>query len=258
MSNSAVKKLGRMLLVFGCGFMLMPSVLEAHYIWIAAEAKLSPGKTKEVSLCYGEFPHRERAGRRLEEIAGIKAWVRSPSGTVTAIALAEEGNSYSAPIAPKEVGIYNITAVVDRGVVDWTKYNLGVVRAIHYARAQLALSEEEKPEAEDNLGPYLDLDIVPVTETVNPAAGSPATVRVMFKGKPLPHSKVIVHADNDWMREIKADAWGIATFTTPQAGHYVVEVIYTDWTPGEYQGKKYEATRHRATLSLESVRSKVE
>ncbi len=231
------------------GLLLAPAAF-AHHIWIETAKSSQAGEPVEIMLCYGEFPHREKAGGRLEEIRGVKLLVSAPGGVEDPIVLAEEGNHYRGTMSLKAVGRYNILATLDRGVVDWSKNGIGVVRAIYFSRTQLGHSENQAPEGESKLGNYLELDVVPVTENLRPVVGSEAAVRVLFRQKPLADAKLVVHAGDGWMEELKTDAWGVTVFPVEREGWHVVEVIYQEPIAGEYEGKKYQATRYRATLSL--------
>lgn len=73
---------------------------------------------------------------------------------------------------------------------------------------------------------------------------------VYFKKIPLPKAKIMVYAPNLWMQEHHSDENGKVKITTPWPGLYVPEVIHTEKQPGEFQGKKFSAVRHRATLSF--------
>ena len=44
--------------------------------------------------------------------------------------------------------------------------------------------------------------------------------------------------------------YGKVKLETPWQGQYVLEVIHTDKTPGQFAGKAYESVRHRATYTF--------
>ncbi len=246
------KRVALFVVLSAVGFLslLLAPTAFAHYTWIETTKSSQAGERVEIQLCYGEFPHREKAGGRLEEIRGVKLWVSAPGGGEDPVVLAEEGNHYRGTMNVKAVGRYNILATFDRGVVDWSKNGIGVVRAIYFSRTQVGQSENQAPEGESKLGNYMELDVVPVTENLMPVVGSEVVVRVLFHQKPLADAKLVVHAGDGWMQEVKTDAWGIAAFPIEREGWHVVEVIHQEPVAGEYEGRKYQATRYRATLSL--------
>ncbi|HEX7235080.1 MAG TPA: hypothetical protein VF243_07415, partial [Nitrosospira sp.] len=51
-------------------------------------------------------------------------------------------------------------------------------------------------------------------------------------------------------QELSADENGKVIIPTPFTGQYVLEVIHRESQPGEFEGKQYEAVRHRATLTF--------
>ncbi|MGZ8423021.1 MAG: nickel transport complex, NikM subunit,transmembrane, partial [Nitrospira sp.] len=76
-------------------------------------------------------------------------------------------------------------------------------------------------------------------------------VKAFFKGQLLSGTQVLVHAPIGWDKELKTDADGIVAFTPLWPGRYVLEIIHVEKTPGEFEGKSYEALRHRSTLALQ-------
>lgn len=110
-----------------------------------------------------------------------------------------------------------------------------------------------RPEKGDNLVRYharlgrtetagvLDLEIVPATAGSN-------TLRVLFKGAPLPQAEVTLFTSEGWHRKFAADAEGRVTILTPWPGACVLEVAHLDKTPGELDGRAHAAVRHVSTL----------
>ena len=91
--------------------------------------------------------------------------------------------------------------------------------------------------------PEMKLDIQPVVGLKNGFI-------VMFNGMPLTQNKVTLYAPNDWEKEYKTDDKGGVVMPLPWRGQYVVEVIFKVPSAGEFGGQKYEAIRHRATLTV--------
>lgn len=90
--------------------------------------------------------------------------------------------------------------------------------------------------------PELMLDILPGSEA--------HAFTVYFRNAPLAKTKVMVYAPNFWMQEHPTDENGKVKITTPWLGQYVLEAIYLEKPLGEFQGQKFEAFRHRATLTF--------
>ena len=85
--------------------------------------------------------------------------------------------------------------------------------------------------------------------------------KFLNRSKPQPDPKLRPRFDGEIQRtEHLADAAlqanatdenGKVNITTPWPGQYVLEVIYMEKQPGEFQGNKFEAFRHRATLTFD-------
>ena len=69
-------------------------------------------------------------------------------------------------------------------------------------------------------------------------------------GKPLPKTKAVIYAPNDWEKEYKTDDAGQIKMALPWKGQYAIEVIYKEPSAGEFEGKKFDAFRHRAILTV--------
>ena len=89
----------------------------------------------------------------------------------------------------------------------------------------------------------LKLDIQPVAESTD-------SFVVLFDGKPLPKVKAVIYAPNDWEKQYKNDGAGQVKMLVPWKGQYVIEVIYKEPVPSEFEGNKFDAVRHRAILTV--------
>jgi hypothetical protein len=91
----------------------------------------------------------------------------------------------------------------------------------------------------------LKLEIVPVLKKKN-------TVQVLWMGKPLPDAQVVLYVPGkDKEIEGRTTAEGFFTVEKPEAnGVYGIRGRHVEKTNGEYQGKKYTAIRHVATLTF--------
>lgn len=208
--------------------LLLPGILSAHYIWIERE-----GGTARVY--YGEIQdgEREKSPGKLEKITGLRVYAADKKGQST-----EVKNTKTAEFFVAEAGKAEnvIAASLDVPVADMKKYNWGMVKPMYYARHGAASTKTE-------IRPVQTLDIVPVS-------GSANTFQVYFNRQPLKGEKLMIYAPNTWAKEYKTDAEGKVKLETPWAGQYVLEVIHTDKTPGQFEGKAYESVRHRATYTF--------
>jgi hypothetical protein len=203
----------------------------AHYIWIEQD------EMHHARLYFGEYQEQERevSGGRLDEIKGPRAWLLDASGKRQEIKVARKENYFDLGVIPNR-GLSVLAEELAYEVKDWTKPGIGIVKPMFYARFSPLLGRSTaKPE--------LELDILPEN-------GSPNAFIVYFRNAPLAKAKLMVYAPNFWMQEHPTDENGKVSITTPWPGQYVLEVIYLEKHPGEFQGQKFEAFRHRATLTF--------
>lgn len=202
----------------------------AHYLWIERDGEL-------VRVYFGEVNEvREQSPGRLDEIVAPRLAAVADDGVERELAMERRRGSFAAP-APGGAG--SLVATETRyAVQDWTRHGIGVVKPMFYARSSAWPARSPLPAAT-----AMRLD-------VRPAPGTAGAVEVLFDGKPLAGAKVVVHAPNGWDQEQKADEQGRARVAMPWRGQYVVEVIHKEAAAGEFEGKRFEAVRHRATLSV--------
>lgn len=198
---------------------------QPHYLWLESEgagARLYFGEVNEV---------RERSPGRLDEIAAPR--VRTAGGAP--IAVQRRAGDFA---LDGRVGTDLVAFETGYEVKDWTASGIGVVKPMFYARHTAWPVRQAVPAT-----PELRLDVQPVR-------GARDVVRILFDGQPLAAAKLVVHAPNGWDREHKADEQGRVTLALPWRGQYVLEAIHKEIAPGEFEGRKYEAQRHRATLAF--------
>lgn len=211
-------------LVLGCFLALASSSVPAHYIWLEPQgegARLYFGEVNEV---------REQSPGRLDEIVQPRVW--TPAGGQQRVARLQGAFAVEGRVGPHLIAMESGYVVQD-----WTRLGLGLVKPIFYARLSAWPVAGAVPAA-----PELRLDVQPVP-------GNDA-VRVLFDGKPLAGAKLAVHAPNGWDQEYKADADGRVSVALPWRGQYVLEAIHREPAAGEFQGRRFEAVRHRATLTV--------
>jgi uncharacterized GH25 family protein len=199
---------------------------QAHYLWIENSGGAA-------ILRFGEFAEneRERSPGRLDEIPDPQAIVFADGkGKPVALQRGAEGFTF-AQVKP---GAQLVAQESRMSVRDWSKAGIGIVKPMFYARAGLA-GVEAKPE--------LPFDIVPT--------GNADEFRIWFKQQPLAKAAVTIYAPNGWSQEHRTDADGKVALARPWQGQYVIEAIFLERTAGEFEGKPFEAIRHRATLTLE-------
>lgn len=197
----------------------------AHYIWIEAP-KSGP------VLYFGEYDEKrhERSPGRLDDIRAPRAW-NLEKGARRELRVERGGEGF------KLFGARGRSIIVEESahaVRDWTQFGVGIVKPVFYARYAAGAGPLE---------PTMTLDIIPAKDGVQALA-------VHFRGQPLGKTKLEIYAPNGWKQELRTGDNGIVSLRLPWRGQYVVEVTHLEKAPGEYEGAKYEAVRHRATLSF--------
>lgn len=253
-----------MLIAASLLFVLVPSIVQAHYLWIDPVVYKDDDK-KFVHLHFGEFHKNliETKKTRLldRKSSELKAYLPSKKESIS-VSLDAKDKFFEGEIETDVSGLVQLTAQdLKSPVKDWTKHGIGLVHPTYYARTQwLLYKEQEVSQRIKSPKPVMDLDILPVTRHINhrsgefgPKTGEEMVFQVYFKQKPLDQKakSVTVFAPNGWAWEAKLDKQnGIGRFKPIMPGTYVIEVIYVENTPGEFDGQKYDAVRHRATFSL--------
>ena len=208
--------------------LLLPGFLSAHYIWIEREGV-------NARVYYGEIQdgEREKSPGKLDKIQGLRVLAVDVNGKSREVKNTKETEFFQAEPGKSE---YVLAASLDVPVTDMKKYNWGMVKPMYYARhgARTAALAAKAVHA---------LDILPV-------AGNANVFQVFFNGLPLKGEKLMIYAPNTWAKEYKSDEAGKVKLETPWQGQYVLEVIHTDKTPGQFAGKAYESVRHRATYTF--------
>ena len=209
-------------------FFGLAAAASAHYLWIERDAK-------SARLYFGEVAEvREKSPGRMDEMPAPKA--RAMSSTGGAELAVKKGPRFFA----LDGALTDQLVVTETGyaVKDWTKSGIGIVKPMYYARHSAWPVKSAVTSA-----PEMKLDIQPV-------AGQKNGFVLLFDGKPLAQNKVTLYAPNDWEKEYKTDDKGGVVMPLPWRGQYVVEVIFKEPSAGEFGGQKYEAFRHRATLTI--------
>ena len=207
---------------------LVPFMARAHYLWIESDAGAG------ARVYFGEFNEgvREKAGGRLDERDALEVRILRGDGSMEALPVSKQSDHFA--VKSTQSG-WLFAQDLTSEVKDWSSSDIGIVKPMFYARAFLGarLSEAQ---------PALTLDIIPDPK-------NPRRLQVLFHNQPLAKAKVMVHAPNEWSKELEADGSGAVTIATPWPGRYVLEVIHKEREPGEFDGKRYEAIRHRVTFS---------
>ncbi|HVW64009.1 MAG TPA: hypothetical protein VHB01_03265 [Nitrosospira sp.] len=232
MPTNAISYTRFIFFVFAALFAALPA--SAHYIWIEQDG------AHQSRLFFGEYQEgeREKSPGRLDEIKNPQAWTIEASGKREPLEATRRANHFDLGVTRRTAS----TVIAEEHgyeVKDWSKNGHGIVKPMFYARySSFETKGASKPE--------LALDILP--EAANGSASR--TFTVYFHNSPLVKAKIKIHGPNLSTQEHSTDENGEVTISTGLTGQYVLEVIHREGQPGEFEGKKYEALRHRATLTF--------
>lgn len=168
---------------------------------------------------------------KIEKIGGTKLTLRDANGKESALEWKQGDGFYAVNIPGR--GDRVVYGVTDYGVLQ--KGDAKPFRLIYYPKATIG-SAAAKP-----VGEKLGLEVV-----AEPAAGK-VRFKVLAAGKPVVESEVSVMVPGAEKKAVKTDKDGY-TPTFDAAGRYGVYAKHVDAKAGEHAGKKFDETRHYATL----------
>lgn len=202
--------------------------VSAHYIWLERADNAA-------HLYFGEVQEneREKSPGKLDKMEGVRFFVQEKNSKTREIPLVKTANFFKAPLKG-ERNLYATNEVLP--VQDLTRFGIGIVKPFYYARWGTAGTEQASVPAQ--------------TLHFQPAAKSKNTFQLFFEKKPLAKAKVHLYAPNTWIKEYRTDDSGKIQIDTPWNGQYVLEVVHVEKVAGTFQGKAYEARRHRATYTF--------
>lgn len=213
----------RLATVLAAAALLASGAAHAHYLWIESGdggAKLYFGEA-EVLL-------KEKSPGKLDNIKGPQAFNIDTGGNRTAAAICRTADHIA--IAGKAPTVVAVEESLE--VRDMSKYGLGVAKSNYYAR---------HGQPAGTAAPSLPLDV---------QAQGPNAYAIVYRGQPLKNAKLAVIAPNTWMQEHTTDTHGVVHINTPWRGQYVLHVLHTDKTPGEFAGKQYDNVRSNFTYTF--------
>lgn len=212
--------------VLAGGLLLAAGGAQAHYLWLEADAA-------GARVYYGEAEAglREKSPGKLDNMGLPRAFAPEGGGRAAALAVSRTAGHFAVTGGGKAAAL--LAAEESAGVRDLSKSGLGLAKSNYYAR----YGQPRGDAAEAALA----LDV---------AGNEPNRLTVLYRGQPLKGAKVEVIAPNTWVQEHKTDAEGRVTINAPWRGHYVVHVLHVDPTPGEFEGKRYDALRNHFTYSF--------
>lgn len=222
----------------------------AHNLWIEVEGSGKVGEAQVIKVFYGEYTYDyyETIDGNFRDVEDFALYVIGPDGNRKQLNTTQGGNNfYKATFTPRENGTYRFVLISNKAeVVDWTAYELGILKPNFYAFAQQIIGYETSDLQQVNSSETpLSLDVQKMG-----ASNDSVKVSTYFRGEPLAEKEVIITIADQWAKTIYTNGDGEATLNLHWDKQYVIEVVHTENTPGSFKGKEYEAIRHTVTFTL--------
>lgn len=209
----------------------------AHAIWIETELKGSKNKSQEVRVYLGEYAENQRdsVAHWFSNLRDIKLYVTTPGGNREQITVREDGRCLIGNFTPSTDGNYTLS------VSHTVETIYGETKIEYYATATVIIGKEIPSQLSTNTA----LAIVPGAEELKNLGTVPLTV--FHDKRPLAGSKIEIISPEGWVKELKSNQNGEASFSPLQAGLYMLEASTNEKTPGTHNGKPYKSVTHLVT-----------
>lgn len=263
-----------------CGTMSLGlSAANAHQLWIEVAPVGTAAQQQTAHVCWGHSGHRMGGQMLASQQGRLSASLVRPGAQAETLPLTLGTDSYTASLVPSQAGYYLIGAEVQAGILD---------REFHGIPAKTRLIMSGKtflhvPGSEAGLQTPvgMDLELIPVGDPKSWRPGGVATVRVLFKGKPVGGRTVEVSLNTVGNKPLPQDprieglAWSVKDNADPRsgevsfplivAGQHEFQIRHMDETPGQYEGAvematkfshlrkgdAYERTQYMATMTIQ-------
>jgi uncharacterized GH25 family protein len=235
----------------------------AHDTWVQTNTNVvRSGDATHIDLMLGNHgnDHRDFKLAGKTSLEGAMLQVIAPGGARTDIkpklvdtGYEETEGFWTAPYVAAKPGLYLVAHTADQVMT------YAPVRSVKSAKTCFVVSKTldrvpvQNPGFDRVLGHPLEL--VPETNPVTPMGpGTPLTVRLLWKGKPLPNGKVTfiprgatLKTGNDARYDRVTNVNGRTSFEPKSANYYLV---VAHWTDNTAKGKGYDSTKYSAALTV--------
>jgi hypothetical protein len=208
----------------------IPSLVQAHFLFMLPE----PGNAKAVLFLSETL--KPEPGVGMQYVANAKLEVRNGAGKETALTLTKGDEAYLVDLPPG--------GRVMHGLLDLGYTQRGPSKPhllLYYPKTILG----EAFDPRSVVGEGAVVEIVPV--------GKPGAValKLIARGNPLAGAEINVVLPDGRTKKMKTGAEGV-TETLTEPGRYGAWARFWEPAGGERDGKKYEETRHYATLVFDA------
>jgi len=247
--------------------LIAPTPALAHDTWVQTNTNLvRAGDAVHIDLMLGNHGNGHRDFKLAGKLAleGSTLEVIDPDGKRYDLKdrLADTGYTpqegfWTTRFDTAKPGAYVVSHTFDRVMTYAPERAIKSAKAVFVASKSLDRPSPDNPGFDRALGH--DLELVPVANPVTPMGpGSPITVRLLYKGKPLAGERVsfiprgaTLKTDLDEQYERTTNAKGEATFEPKEANYYLIAAHKTEpGQGGSLDGKDYTFTKYGATLTV--------
>lgn len=215
----------------------------AHAIWIETKPAGVKDQAHEIKIWFGEYGDNDitPAEKWFSDLKTFSLEVVAPDGTTEQLVATPAADGYRSSFMPRKEGVY--TVVLRHPVKDL--YHGMKIKYNSSATVKVGRSETGNTPGSNKNQLSLFTKAAAVAEK-----DRLVKVLVQLNGAPASQKEIQVFAPNGWSKTLYTDKEGMIGFLPLWPGKYLVEFSYTDETPGEADGKKFEKTFNAATCLL--------
>lgn len=250
-----------------------------HEVWIEAPSNGQVGQPQEIHVCWGHSLHRQGGESLQSQQSRLAVWCVAADTPRQQLALTVAGDHFAAKFTPAAEATYQIVAQSQVGIIDREFH--GIPAKTRLIMAGKTLVRVGKVGHEKEVASPMDLDLTPIVALDELRPGGVFAAKVTFKQKPVGGPNVVATLTTlgnlpfPKDPEVEGLAWSVKNTAHPTSGEvrfpliisgrHVLNVRYTDETPGQYDGDQnfetrfshlrkgdaYERTLHVVTLTFD-------
>jgi hypothetical protein len=217
--------------------------LLAHALWIETNPKGKRDKAQEVKIYFGEFAGKDISltEKWFSDLNDFSLVVITPNKQQIKLTATAKKEYYTALFTPTNDGVYTI--VMQHTVKD-VYHNM---KLDYNSSATVVVGNQF--EGNDA---FINPNIVSLFSVSAFYAKENKEMKLLalLNSKVAAGQEIKVVAPNGWAKELYTSEKGEVTFTPLWPGKYMAEFAYTEKTPGEHNGKKYEEVWKVATYII--------
>lgn len=226
----------KLMLLAVLGLITTQSPALAHFVWITV-AKDSAGQP-QAQVHFSELAEPDSAAL-LDRVAATKVWSRTAAGQPQTLKLTKHvTDEVGSWVAPVKEGTPAVSGSIKYGVLDRRDQ---VFLLWYHAKFLDSAAPDFKALARDEA---LTLDVVPQ------ATDKGFELQVLFQGKPVEGSEVVVLDPEGNESTVKTDAQGKLSLAGSKPGVYSIRAKWTLAQAGKEGDKEYPQVNHYSTLAL--------